>query len=330
MNLLCRPVTGSVQSFIWNLRMSKRSKNLIFIAERSDINYDVSSNLVRLYMNRSIIDEDDEFEILGVIQIVDPESWTQYGHTFGYDMMGYLKMKMVNHSNIASDVMKRSFRAQKIDAHLIVGLPIPHILDGFLWTERSRYWSDDLPHLVAKSITSLVQSNFMSNKLGKLSSYTVLNEWQNRTIKEWEIKRRSVMDLDQASYGRPNLEMTNVNQAGPEETIARPLQTIDQDVDCFYEHLSRYEFQRLNRFQGLQRLKTRILGRFKENHSFEHPLLQWREGFRRYKLWSEIEEDDEDIEPSFLAAEAMLYEALNFDDNSSEYIEYLSNRFTYY
>merc|ERR1711911_247104 len=84
-------------------------------------------------MNRSIIDEDDEFEVLGVIQLIDETPWTQYGHTFGYDMIGYLKMKMVNHSVIASEVMKRSFRAKNLDTHLIVGLPIPHILDGFLW-----------------------------------------------------------------------------------------------------------------------------------------------------------------------------------------------------
>ena len=77
----------------------------------------------------------------------------------------------------------------------------------------------------------------------------------------------------------------------------------------------------MNRFQRLQRLKTRILGMLKENQSYEHPLLQWREGFRRYKLWSEVEEDDENIEQSLLAAEAMLNEALDFDDNSSEYIE---------
>ena len=138
------------------------------------------------------------------------------------------------------------------------------------------------------------------------------------------------MDLDQASHGRPNLEITNVNQASSEQASVKPVQTIDQDVDGFYEHLSCYKFQRLNRFQRLQRLKTRILGMLKENQSYEHPLLQWREGFRRYKLWSEVEEDDENIEQSFLAAEAMLNEALDFDDNSSEYIEYLGNRFTYY
>ena len=333
--------------------MLKRSKNLIFIDEKSDINYDVSSNLVRLYMNRSIIDEDDEFEILGVVQFVDNESWTQgseirpgiirgrfihysqydlYQHYGGNDIMEYLKRKINKHSNIASEVMKRSFRAQKSDTHLIVGVPIPHKLDGFLWTER--WWKNNLPHLVAESITSLVQSNFMSNKLGKLSSYTMLNEWQNRTIKEWEIKRRSVMDLDEAIYERPNLERTNVNQDSWKlATLAKPVQTIDQDIDCFCEHLSCYEFQRLNRFQGLQRLKTRILGRFKDNHSFEHPLLQWREGFRRYKLCSETEEDDEDIGSSFLAAEAIMDEALDLDDFFrliSPYIEYLGNRFTYY
>ena len=108
--------------------MSKRSKSLIFISEKSDINYDVSSNLVRLYMNRSIIDEDDQFEILGVIQIDDQKSWTQYGHTFGYDMRSYLKTKIDKHLNVTSQVMKRSFslverfRAQNLATVMLVTL----------------------------------------------------------------------------------------------------------------------------------------------------------------------------------------------------------------
>ena len=81
MNSLFSPVTDLVLSSILAQRMSKRSKNLIFISEKSDIKYDVSSNLVRLYMNRSIIDEDDQFEILGFIQFTDKKSWTQYGNT---------------------------------------------------------------------------------------------------------------------------------------------------------------------------------------------------------------------------------------------------------
>ena len=46
--------------------MSKQSKNLVFILDESETKYDISSNLVRLYMNRCIIDEDAQFEILGV------------------------------------------------------------------------------------------------------------------------------------------------------------------------------------------------------------------------------------------------------------------------
>ena len=209
--------------------MSKLSKNLIFISEKSEIKYDVSSNLVRLYMNRSIIDEDDQFEILDVIQFIDTKSWKYYMRND--DMRSCLKRKIDKHSNIASEVMKRSFRAQNLETHLIVGFPIPRILDGFLWTERSRYYRVDLPLLIEECIISLVKSNLISNKLGKLSSYTVLNEWKNRRIKEWEVKRRSVMDLDQASYGRPNLKMSNINKSCSEGTIARPLHTIDQYVD---------------------------------------------------------------------------------------------------
>ena len=49
--------------------MRSNSKNLIFIFEETDTKYDVSSKLVRLYMNRFIVDEDAEFEILGLSRI---------------------------------------------------------------------------------------------------------------------------------------------------------------------------------------------------------------------------------------------------------------------
>ena len=46
--------------------MFEKSKNLVFIFDENEAKYDISSNLVRLYMNRCIIDEDEQFEILGV------------------------------------------------------------------------------------------------------------------------------------------------------------------------------------------------------------------------------------------------------------------------
>ena len=82
---------------------------------------------------------------------------------------------------------------------------------------------------------------------------------------------------------------------------------------------------------------------FQQKQSIDYPLQQWREGFRRYNLLPEIEEDDEGL--SFLAAELashprgilnplhdgiLPFQMPIFDDYSSEYIEYLGNRFTYY
>ena len=165
--------------------------------------------------------------------------------------------------------------------------------------------------------------NVLEKVPGKLSSYTVLNEWKNRIIKKWEIDRRIRIDLDEASLGRPNLEMTSVSQACLEQASVEQVQLIDQDVDCFYEFLSRFEFLKLEMFQ--------------ENRRFGGPVIQWREGFRRFKLLSEnpslteikIEQNDDEIGKSFLAEEAMLDEALDFDDDEPEYAEYLRNRFTY-
>ena len=178
------------------------------------------------------------------------------------------------------------------------------------------------PHTYCKNITSGVQSNLMSNKLGKLSSFTVLNEWKNRIIKKWEIERRVSLDLDLASLGRPNLEMMSVNQACLEQASVEQVQLIEQDVDCFYEFLSRFDFLRLEMFQ--------------ENRRFDDPVIQWREGFRRFKLLSEnpslteigIDQDDDEIGQSFLAEEVMFDEALDFDDDESDDDEYVITLFS--
>ena len=92
--------------------MSKRPKNLILIFEKGKIKYDVSSNLVRLYMNRCIIAEEDQFEILGVVKI-GQNSWTKYSWKNAFER------KIAMHAKVASKIIKKSDHMQKQDTHLI-------------------------------------------------------------------------------------------------------------------------------------------------------------------------------------------------------------------
>lgn len=163
----------------------------------------------------------------------------------------------------------------------------------------------------------------------------MLNEWKNRTIMKREIEYRAKLETNvgkdyKVRYGLSmtslNLEKTNMNQACFKPDSFKQERTIDQDVDRFYEHLSRFKFKRFNRLQRFQLFKARILGIFKE------PLLPilvyWREGFRRFKLL----EDGDDIGQPFVAEFLSENEALGpaFDDEQPEYGEYLGNRITYY
>ena len=65
------------------IRKRKRQNLILFFEENNDIN-DQGSKLVRHYMNRSVIDEEDQCEISGTYSLSQPETYNKNGklHTF--------------------------------------------------------------------------------------------------------------------------------------------------------------------------------------------------------------------------------------------------------
>ena len=65
------------------IRKRKRQNLILFFKENNDIN-DQGSKLVRHYMNRSVIDEEDQCEISGTYSLSQPETYNKNGelHTF--------------------------------------------------------------------------------------------------------------------------------------------------------------------------------------------------------------------------------------------------------
>lgn len=131
--------------------MSKLSKYLIFIFEESEIKHDVSSNLVRLYMNRFIVDEDAEYEICGIHHIEKTNSKVK-------DIDKIIATKIDKHERISSKIVSKAAIANDSDVHIITGVPFIH----------------GIPFYYSK-IRKLI-----SNKFRKISSYTVLNGYRRQ------------------------------------------------------------------------------------------------------------------------------------------------------
>ena len=207
--------------------MSKRSKNLIFIFNETDVDYDNSSSLVRLYMNRGIINEDDQFEILGVGYL--------RSKTNGNIESSFEKI-IEMHANISSRILNNSMKLKNADIHLIVG---NIIINDSNWDYSN--WDFYQDYYRYFEYQHPIKPHLISNKFKKLSSYTLLNENRNRL--------RQSKDLDVLQIRSKRV---------------KPL-TINPDDDLFFENLSlqtfkklKFKFKNLGCFPAIRRRRHRI------------------------------------------------------------------------
>ena len=95
--------------------MEKSAKNLVFIFNENDMKYDISSNLVHLYMNAGIINEENQFEIIGIHHYNNPlitSDYSYYNNNYFNKMAALIFEKIVATNGIGNE-----------DTHVIAGLP---------------------------------------------------------------------------------------------------------------------------------------------------------------------------------------------------------------
>ena len=49
--------------------MQKSKQNLFLFFEENELEFEISSSLVKLSMNRFVVDEDDQFEVMGIYNL---------------------------------------------------------------------------------------------------------------------------------------------------------------------------------------------------------------------------------------------------------------------
>ena len=278
--------------------MLKRSKNLIFIIEETHKKCDVSSNLVWLYMNRCTINEDDQFEVLGVVQQTEKKLKPNVPINKNDDKK-YLAAIIADGLNMASKLWTKSLEAGNHELHLIVGLSTGlEFIDSIsnLLSRRHR--------LSQRIIKNLIQSygaevtNFLGkgginserNIVKNFSSVTVLNDCRIRVITREKMLARTHELLNREKMLR-----------GTHFTLRK---AIYPDVDGFYVNLLRSNFQRL----------------------VNVPIYCHMRNFKRFKMLSETpsnfgNEDFADVNT--------MRKLGQISDSETYYCQYLGKRFSF-
>ena len=231
--------------------MSEKSKNLILIFDKCEIKYDLSSNLVRQYMNRIVIDEEAQFEVLDLFKFkskIFPKKMRYYNSDYIERM---IESKIEKHDNISAEILKdkeKELIHENPEIHLIVGFPDMNFYDG-------RYTGDyaTVQRLAAK-------------RFHNISSYTVISAKRTEYMTHESVKNDigesnepqdcdhcdSSSDFEDYLFGWPS-EFPTVcvlSEIEEEKDIesSRMLQELDDlndaadHLDSFFSLLSHYHF----------------------------------------------------------------------------------------
>ena len=203
--------------------------NLFFILNENDIEYDTSLNLVRLHMNVSIIDEEDQNEIVGL-------------STFQNSIMvnsENCKRKIEHHALISSQMINPSNGVDQSNIHIIANFPthFPHDLVRKIDTE--------IKHTVEKF--NILDSN------RSISSYTLMHGCRSALRRNEFVKR--IFEFEKEGLVKERLHTLKYNFDNTLNIMADKM-TINPDVEVFFNLL---KMSRFVPFDGLQLLRQSFL-----------------------------------------------------------------------
>ena len=185
-------------------------------------------------MNRLIIEEDDKFDVLGVVQYIDEKSHQE----------AVFSIKIVNAVDLAFEVLKKSLAAQIVEnhvTHLFVGSPISQDL-------RISHNLNGSPSL--KADAKLLLSSYLESKeniLNEFSSITVLNDLRSRIIDQEQLTRTRIWHERNGVGWGPAMKNNCPMKCGPTSCHSHFFYNFKTypDVDEFYLYLLRSKFKRL-------------------------------------------------------------------------------------
>ena len=252
--------------------MNSQSRNLLLFFEENEDKNNISSNLVRLYMNQFVIDEEDRYEIIGAFnlsKVFHSGRYPKFYYRLAWDRAWKEKLDVMFKSNWDKDKQiiettlnqTNVFTKQHIRTHIIIGtsLYMDHFRESFetfipKWNSRIR-----------KNFRGLTNTESAYDKMDKvmsLNQLTLLNGWKTifatkDHVRQAYFESKRNIDAEDTGLLKPPLSV-NDDLENMTSRIFRPHKKFGdgrENVETFlFEMLSddEIEKQQSNEFQFMR------------------------------------------------------------------------------
>ena len=137
--------------------MTPSRQNLCLFLEENDLEYVIDSKIVHRFMNRSVVGEEDQFEIIGVynLQKVEKLMYDHQDPDYKYHATKRTE-KEANDRNTFSEALEKAsqFVSTKVDTHFVIGSCFHAINDTSApyTTKLFKFVLDEIEEIELKSV----------------------------------------------------------------------------------------------------------------------------------------------------------------------------------
>ena len=152
--------------------MKPSRQNFCLFLEKNDLEFVIDSKPVHLFMNRSVVNEEDQFEIIGVyyLQKVEKLMYDHQDPDYKYHAIKRTE-KEANDRNVFSEALEDAsqFASNDVDTHFLIGSCFHNINDTSTSnTEKlCEYLLDEIEEIELKSVFVTFYSGFRKQLVSK-------------------------------------------------------------------------------------------------------------------------------------------------------------------
>ena len=209
------------------VRTKKLSRNLLLFFEENEYTDNISSNLVRLFMNRLTIEEENRYEIIGTFNLSKVSKWikspdrqrdSNYNKSYHVDFAWQKKSDEMFKSNWEKDkqIIEKALNETKVFTKLHVETHI--IIGTSLYTDHFREslekliprWNSRIQNMY-RGLRNTEPTYEKMNKSVSLNQLTLLNGWKTTFATKDEVRQAYVESKWNEEDKTLNVRGTSVN-----------------------------------------------------------------------------------------------------------------------
>lgn len=175
--------------------MTPSRQNLCLFLEENDLEYVIDSKIVHRFMNRSVVGEEDQFEIIGVynLQKVEKLMYDHQDPDYKYHATKRTE-KEANDRNTFSEALEKAsqFVSTKVDTHFVIGSCFHGINDTSApyTTKLFKFLFDEIEEIELKSVFVTLFGGFRIQLVSKETCkdmYEGKAEFSSQHFDAWRI-----------------------------------------------------------------------------------------------------------------------------------------------